>query len=198
MYLLIDGHLCIRKVLSYLLLNFLLYFSKEVDVWNKHSHLQTVNSEHPCFISYFKSQTQMQIQCIWLQMVAICTQCLLSVLPCEPSPLTSDKGMDCRENPNILWAHIRGRTFLFRSQAHTAIEKKKSSCIQHNFIHVLMDRKKLIILLSKNMGNKGIYCVYCDTLPLIVLLIDILWVILEVHWSGVRVFEWIALKSLCI
>lgn len=34
----------------------------------------------------------MQMQCVLLQMVVICTQCLLSVPPCEPSHLTSDQG----------------------------------------------------------------------------------------------------------
>lgn len=132
MFLLIDGTSVSERFSLIFCLIFCCIFQRK---WmhETSSHLQTVNSEHPCFISYFKSQTQMQIQCIWLQMVAICTQCLLSLLPCEPSPLTSDKGMDCRENPNILWAHIRGRSFLFRSQAHTAMEKK-SSCIQHNFM----------------------------------------------------------------
>lgn len=36
-------------------------------------------------------ETRKQIQCVLLQMVVICTQCLLSFLPCEPSPLTSDQ-----------------------------------------------------------------------------------------------------------
>lgn len=41
--------------------------------------------------SYFRTETRKQIQCVLLQMVVICTQCLLSFLPCEPSPLTSDQ-----------------------------------------------------------------------------------------------------------
>lgn len=76
----------------------------------KHFHLF-----HRLYESYFKTWAQMQIQCVLLQMVVICTQCLLSFLPCEHhlSPLTKESktagetqiscehtlGVDCQALP---------------------------------------------------------------------------------------------------
>lgn len=77
--------------------------------------------QQQCY-SYFQAQTQLQY--VWLQMVIICTQCLPFFPLCEPSPLTSDKGMGCSEIPNILWAHIRGGSCLCRSHTRTNAQAK--------------------------------------------------------------------------
>lgn len=72
---------------------------------------------------------KIQTQCELLQMVVICTQCLLSIPPCEPSPLTSDQGkVKLWGKPKYPVCTHEGwivRPFLFRPHTPECITKRK-------------------------------------------------------------------------